>query len=539
MAAVQSEHKKIHIILVHGVGNPALGSLLSPAEKVLGGTFTRDDFYIDGIQYPHAMGSSRATLSEVNWSDLRRPLAGLKGVLQHIIWLISSMLTVPRSLYPPSLGRKVLAGYEFGFQAVIVWVLSLPIIGMYLYAARPGIGYAIAAAGGLVLAMMAWFLGRYWSLYKAGFIWAVVTSALGAWAILNGKLEFLAFVTARIYVGGQIALGILLFLAGSALMTRRDLTLFQRLGHMGLLYLPFALLSGVGALIWSLSLFGAKYAPQVFDAHKFEKWGNVFTLALHYNLDYVELVFTQLIGAIGILALLLVLLYVIVRKGRVAQDGLAVLLILMPVLIGIAGFVFFTSLITFHPASPSVGSSEVFRIYLRSAARLLPFLPFTFGPLGIVLDVLGDVVFFLAPGKISIRDDSERRVEGALNYVSSKGKNDDTVVIFCHSQGSVIVRDVLGRFALTPRLYTVGSPLDSIYERFLGWRPQDFRGQGIDWLNLFRTGDYVGGPIEGAKNQEIGPGGHTGYWCDPKAWTPVLDLLNQIRTADSVRSSQT
>src|SRR6185437_9862354 len=98
----------------------------------------------------------------------------------------------------------------------------------------------------------------------------------------------------------------------------------------------------------------------------------IFTSALHYDLDHVELVFTILIALIGGCALLLVAGYLLTRRGTTAQDGLAFLLFLMPILLGIAGVIFFKSLITWSPPAGGVDGEKVLSIYLRSAARLLP-----------------------------------------------------------------------------------------------------------------------------------------------------------------------
>jgi hypothetical protein len=47
-----------------------------------------------------------------------------------------------------------------------------------------------------------------------------------------------------------------------------------------------------------------------------------------------------------------------------------------------------------------VGASgtEVLDVYRTSALRIIPFLGFLIGPLTIVVDILGDIVFFLADG---------------------------------------------------------------------------------------------------------------------------------------------
>ena len=90
------------------------------------------------------------------------------------------------------------------------------------------------------------------------------------------------------------------------------------------------------------------------------------------------------------------------------------------------------------------------------------------------------------------------------------------VVIVAHSQGSVITWTLLrDKGDVADLLVTVGSPLSTIYTRFLG---EEFQGRftlPVPWHNLFRDGDYVGGAVNGsAVNESIGRGTHTGYWSD-------------------------
>jgi hypothetical protein len=520
----------MRIILVHGVGNPKLGSLLDPVAQQVGHKFQRADLILGDRDYPRVTADGHVTeILEVNWADLRRPISGAPGALRHLVWLISSMLTVPRRLCPEEkFTYKVLAGYEFVFQAIIFWVLPFPIISMFLYAAKPPVTIAVTAVGVLGIVTLAWIFGRYWRWYYAGFLWAAIFLGFAIFGITHSALESTTQIAARQYVGGQLLLGAVLLITGGFVISRKDLKWSQRLGNLSLLYLPFALLSGIGALIWSLSLVAVQKMPQLFDPRRFSKWGDLFTGALHYDLDYVELVFTELISAIGCFALILAFLYFIAGRKRrgFAQNGFAVLLYVMPILLGIGGWVFGDSFVSWQ--THAVDGPRVLNIYLRSAVRLVPFLPFCIGPMRIALDVFGDVIFFLAPGRISIRAESEDRFIRALNYVQQSNATGEELVIFCHSQGSIIVRDVLGSHQIrSATLITVGSPLDTIYRRFLGWHPSSHMPPNVKWTNEFRTGDYIGGCIADAhaNNVEIGPGGHTGYWSDPRAWNPVIDKV--------------
>jgi hypothetical protein len=363
-------------------------------------------------------------------------------------------------------------------------------------------------------------------------------------------------VSARVYVVAQLVLAVLLSLCAFQLLFRRgELTVEQRLGQLALLYFPFAILSGLGALLWSATLYPSKSLGQLFEPAKFESWGSVFLKGLHYDLRAVEWVFTLAVGLVGILALSVVLVYLLAarteRKGGEAkdiehrgktesgfraQDGVEFLLYATPILLALASCYFILSLLGKDSATVAAWSSrfgfqhgagasgtEVLDVYRTSALRIIPFLGFLIGPLTIVVDILGDIVFFLADGAFSIRKEAVDRVETGLRAMTSRG---DLPFIICHSQGTVLVRVALEDVSDSElQILSLGSPIESLYLRFLGWQPQGKIKPGLHYINGYRTGDYIGGPMKSAsRNVELGGGGHTGYWSDPCVWQLVRDL---------------
>jgi hypothetical protein len=115
------------------------------------------------------------------------------------------------------------------------------------------------------------------------------------------------------------------------------------------------------------------------------------------------------------------------------------------------------------------------------------------------------------------------------------------VIVFAHSQGTVIAATMLSRMVrvllrspMRLTLVTVGSPLSTLYRNFLDvvlgqgfarlckQQPERFR-----WINLCRPSDYIGGAVEleGVHNRELlTRGDHIGYWADADllAWLKAL-----------------
>lgn len=531
----------MRIVAVHGVGNSSPGAILQALARDASGdgseAFTREDLIIGGLTYPRFRGAGRITEAlEVNWSDLRMPKDSIAGVANHLLWLVTAMLSVAVDSFPPRPRTTVaVVTYRRAFEGFLFWSLFIPIQVMLLVAARTRLLRAALTVLVVVAAVMVAAKFRAYSKWFAGgAVWAAVISALLGVLLHLDRSQFMldvaTSVSAVIYVSAQVMIGVLL--AGAALsllIGRQDLSMEQRLAYLALLYLPFALLSGLGAVVWSAALAMADSASGLFDADRFQNWGRVFTRDLHYDLRTVELVFTIAIAGMGSLALFSALGYYFRSRiqafdkraaGRAAQDSLASLLVAMPLFLATAGIVFGVSVIL-GGLNEAVTGSEVLEIYATSALRILPFASFLLGPLAVTVDVLGDVLFFLAAEPLSIRSEGVKRVRRALEYLGRCPGDED--VLLCHSQGTVLVREALAESPVQLlRLVTVGSPLDSLYRRFLGWEPQAATLDRVTWINGYRAGDYIGGRVEGALNVELGPGGHVGYWIHRPTWELLM-----------------
>jgi pimeloyl-ACP methyl ester carboxylesterase len=185
------------------------------------------------------------------------------------------------------------------------------------------------------------------------------------------------------------------------------------------------------------------------------------------------------------------------------------------------------------------------QIYTVSALRIVPYLPLVVGPLAIVAGIMVDVILYAtAHPAISTASVLQARFRLAFEYASAL--HEGPIVVAAHSQGTVIAVDALGQQpAGSDRavLITAGSPLASLYGRFLGSTPETRAPRGafrqpLVWQNFSRTGDYIGASQFRADVHEhdLGPGGHTGYWKVPALWTTVLSTVEAGRDEPDGRS---
>ena len=144
---------------------------------------------------------------------------------------------------------------------------------------------------------------------------------------------------------------------------------------------------------------------------------------------------------------------------------------------------------TTQPLSP-------LEIYAASATRIFPFIPMIIVPsLRAGLNVAADVLLYILPARfpLSLETRVKERFRGLLNHLRDQHPA-AKISIVAHSQGTVIVRDVLSEATVTNiRLVTAGSPLSSLYDRFLGRSVKAL--PGCDWTNIYRLSDYIGGPL--------------------------------------------
>ena len=185
--------------------------------------------------------------------------------------------------------------------------------------------------------------------------------------------------------------------------------------------------------------------------------------------------------------------------------------------------------------------ADASQVFLESTKYALLLAPLATKPFAAFLDALGDVFFFLVHQRgLNTRKDTLPRLWKALRVLDD-GSQHCHVIVFAHSQGTVIAAAMFSRMArvllrsrMQLTLVTVGSPVTTLYRNFLGAQigapfaalcksqPERFR-----WFNLYRPADYIGGEVEleGVVNRDLlTAGDHVGYWCDHEllAWLKAL-----------------
>jgi hypothetical protein len=137
--------------------------------------------------------------------------------------------------------------------------------------------------------------------------------------------------------------------------------------------------------------------------------------------------------------------------------------------------------------------------------------------------------------------------------------NDGHVLLAAHSQGSVLAAAALAQPGCLPpgnksALATFGSPLGKLYSwAFPAYVNDDVLGRLIEkdprgWTNFHYPTDPIGGAaFQDGEGQPVDvflldpagyqyiygqpaptPGGHSGYWTDPRVWVPIGKLASDI-----------
>ena len=265
----------------------------------------------------------------------------------------------------------------------------------------------------------------------------------------------------------------------------------------------------------------------------------------NYNLALIEFTFASMIGGIAVGALIVAFVYRLRAErppapsgtaGEFARKGARWVLL--------AGAVTFVVLCVVYATADRMWTApnwtqEALEVYSLSSLRIVPYLPFTIGPLAVVTGIVVDVLFYMVSSQeLSTAENLRHRLSRVIEYARSR--TGAPVVVAAHSQGSVVAVDVIGRARANNAptatcLITAGSPVDALYERFLGSSPEDRAAAEdlafaapVHWINFSREGDYIGAGQRrpGVKEINLGRGGHTGYWRSKKLWNDTLSELD-------------
>lgn len=564
------------IIAIHGVGDREPGAVL---DAILRG-LSRQQNVIHAEEYrTYRLGHwyRRAevrghpyveSVLEVNWDDISHPARSLTEIAKHFFSLLASTLREAAKpidgLGPPC---RLLQAYGWVFNSLLLWCIFLPIVTIAGFAPSVPSQLAWIFATALLVHILTKLLSPFDSSFRVGRVWVFSVLLVGVASMVGEQSRSIAVCFSTwVYGGVQGIAGLSLLVAMGVSWTRsRTAKPAQRLARLAFLYLPFALFTGVGALIWAGTL---SIAHVALPEESLSAWSTEYLGNLIYDLPFAEAVLGTGVAIGGFLLLLPIFALRSTSGGAQVHQRLLTALRIFPLLVLVVSGLFFVHLVVFgdtlftqgtdsqHPAfdawikpwlwpllagmgMPIAKDTDpnVLQIYLTSSLRLLPFLGYLSGPSRLILDTVGDVLLYVDPrgnlGAGAVRDRVQKRLRIALEDLIETDTN-RTVVVLAHSQGTAIAADVLTEMKPTRNIcfVSMGSPISSLYWRFLG--QTTLSSPKVLWLNLYRTGDYIAGgtgicspwaPSSQAKDRSLGAGSHSNYFDDPKVWMEIEKMI--------------
>jgi len=532
------------IIAIHGVGAPRLGEVITDLSTLFpSAVYARNDVVITGETFARleAERSEHPDLLEVNWSDVKRPPKSLFGIVE---WTIALSIALAHADLSWSTVRlRTPRANAFLVEAVLLWIVYPVLLG-FMHANLRSQALAVADAAVFGMAVLTYWMARRATKLAAAAGRVTAMLLLVLIAILWGWPEWATFlnpIAVRAYGLAQMGAAALITVTAleiSIRVLRREITGPGATARLALTYLPLAMLSALGSCVWAVSLnivfrlrqwdnINSKL-PDKIDP----QWQKMFSRHLGYDLKSVEWAMAGATFALGCFAIWAILNYRMTsptRKGQAAHRAIWHLTLLAPVCLSIPGLLLALT-------TPYLGNlwhvnrtQDVLQVYTVSAMRILPWLVASVTGITALLDVLSDIVFYITDRKsgLSSFDVCNSRLSLLLK---SAEVTYDWVHVVAHSQGSVIAHTTLAglKSSLPTALTTMGSPLGPLYGRYLAWpitRPLE------DWQNLFRSGDYIGGPIGMPDvDKDIGVGEHTGYWTDVRTGERLRRDITAPRT---------
>lgn len=611
------------IIVLHGVGEFAHGDVIGEIARhpvySRSGNFRRETVFAREYRFTallEAGGSAdkrhTTRLLEINWSDVRRSMPNLVGLLRNFVTLLMALnrVGVHGAYGSASLSVRLSTGLAslWLIEAVLVWASLVPALSALLWQLDPGQRMATGTLVGLAALYVAALVRELSTpLAVGGAAFSVLAVCAGAWTcfVSQGQFSFAA-AAAQVHSWALLAGCTAVLLSAIEILARQrphggtDVRWIHRLARIACLWLPLVMLVvlqplTVSALLITMNAgmrtgWGIAFAAGVpfdpFDGQRAASWvalaltGTVVLGALQFRLlqslgrnravllgcalglgmlvtaRWLEsdaflgcelcqqCVRTDWLGAAGLVLVLgASVTRVLFAPGELAHDPAgktwhpagafarfwaSVMLAVMPIVLTATLLWLLTRAIQHGGARSTIDASEIF---LQSTKYALLLAPLATKPFARFLDALGDVFFYLVRQRnLHSRKDTLPRLWKALRLLDD-GIDGCHVIVFAHSQGTVIAAGMFSRMArvllrsrMRLTLVTVGSPVTTLFHNFLGAQigvdfaalckaqPERFR-----WFNLYRPADYIGGAVEldGVVNRDLlTPGDHVGYWCD-------------------------
>jgi hypothetical protein len=388
-----------------------------------------------------------------------------------------------------------------------------------------------------VLGLLAWLVRSYGCSSGhspvAGRVWFGLCLLLcaGLWWWPQYRVQATA-VSIRVYGLGQLLGAVVLLVMGIEVGLRtacRKVAWRQGLTAFALAALPFALASLLVAGLWAvvLNLTLALGGGPVLEALK--NWQQGFAAALGYRLAVAEWGAAVSTVLVAVLAAAGGLHCARAQRGELARRWL--LVISAVIALGAFAVALGTLLTSPYLRAPLANAlrrigpnSDVATVFTWSALRLVPWILLLLTPLRGVLAVLAELGLQLLPldeARPSTRDAEGDRLTRLLRFLD-RGCY-DRIHVLAHGQAAVVaMQAVRGADWHHPLVLTaLGSPAGPLYRDLLGL-PLAAQFADVEWYNLYRRGDPIGGPLgdEAVDVPLDGGGGHQGYWSEPQvaAW---------------------
>lgn len=525
-----------NIVLIHGVGTPEPGQTAAALARTLGIARARQSTVrVDGQPFTEIVDlDSGDRVVEVNWADLMKVRHTVAGLLTYAWYLVTSMLDVA--------ARDTDAGRLVGVR-LYRWALLTVTPGAVLLTMATGIGAVIESSWlrptilvlvFLAAAMTTWRLRSLGSHFRWLWLWTglvglVAVAAFPAPLTVFGTLVSLSRPARQFGFVGVMSL--LTFASIEMWLRWRRKPVRVRLSYLALMYVPFIVLNG--AMTWIAVIVLSILAEA--NSVRYHLWEEQLTPS--FDFARVEAAATIVFAGVAVLAIVLPLIgFALGTRARQARStktrgagarlGFGLFLAVTPVaLIGLGVYSIWVS-------SLGGGATKtILETYETSVWRSVPYLAWLVGPFAVTLGVIGDVLFYLQPDDqhpLSTRATCRARLRAALEYAFADGS---AVVVVAHSQGSVVATDLRATGELCAPLVTCGSPVSTLYEPLLGITTQ-MAPLPIPWVNGYRDGDFIGGPISlsDVDNQYWGDGLHTDYWSSQH----LRDAIGKLAASSAV-----